>query len=314
MAVITTVLVVLVKMIKRGYQCSYTADEEKFTTNEGGEFNVIYYSDVESVDFVPRLVFGKTCGYDVVIKHPNSLEVYHMISDGYISEKSTPFYIIVQRIEEIHDADKDGHYAQKKATLADSIFPDTLPEKPVCEVIRTEKKAKLQETVPISAETETYIANDGRETLYNELQASGRFYVRYGAKKVIACLALIAVISFVLARFLYLAYFIPHTVNTILIIVLVPLIASMLLMRLYIGEEHTYRADGRAFVVKDKKGRETCIFYKNVKDISYRKLFRGYEVKIVMNSEIILYRCIDKRAFQVKQSVIPFDIIVRNIR
>lgn len=93
--------VIIIKFIMQGFSCSYLADEEKFTLNVGGTAHTIYYKEVQGVHFEPRMsLFHKTVrGYNVTIKINGINEEYGIVSDNYISEKTTPFYIIKERVE-----------------------------------------------------------------------------------------------------------------------------------------------------------------------------------------------------------------------
>ncbi|MGN1111538.1 MAG: hypothetical protein ACI4QY_07770, partial [Oscillospiraceae bacterium] len=92
---------VLSKMVRGGYKCKYIADSERFITDEGGHSRTIYYRDVLAVNFSPRTFFGKARGYDITVKLRNAVEIYALVSDGFISEKSTPFRIITEQVDRI---------------------------------------------------------------------------------------------------------------------------------------------------------------------------------------------------------------------
>lgn len=93
--------VVIIRFIMQGFKCSYLADEEKFTLNVGGTTHTIYYKEVQGVYFQPRMnLFHRAVrGYNVTIRISGADEEYGIVSDSYISEKTTPFYIIKERVE-----------------------------------------------------------------------------------------------------------------------------------------------------------------------------------------------------------------------
>jgi len=101
------VIGVVAKFISSGYICKYDATDEKFTLTIGGDIHTIYYKDVQTVHFMPRLALGrKVRGYNVTIKINGAEEEYAIVFDGYLSEKNTPFYIIQERVEMLkHAAD-----------------------------------------------------------------------------------------------------------------------------------------------------------------------------------------------------------------
>lgn len=93
---------------KRGFDCTFSATEELFTANIGGDLHTIKYSDVTAVKFTPRSIFGKIHGYDVDIFFGNRVEQYAVTFEGqYQSEKTTPFYIIKERMQIIEDRRSD---------------------------------------------------------------------------------------------------------------------------------------------------------------------------------------------------------------
>lgn len=100
---------------KSGFECTFSATEELFTANIGGTMHTIRYNDVSAVNFTPRSIFGKIHGYDVEIHIGNSVKQYAVTFDGqYQSEKTTPFYIIKERMQII-----ENRRADEAAKLAD---------------------------------------------------------------------------------------------------------------------------------------------------------------------------------------------------
>lgn len=95
----TTVVTFLVtgltiKSIGTGFKCRYSANDEKMVLNYGKTEFTIFYQDVDLVEFSPRSFFNKINGYDVQIRENGKILEFSIVSDSYISEKSTPFFII----------------------------------------------------------------------------------------------------------------------------------------------------------------------------------------------------------------------------
>lgn len=88
-----------IRAVKKGFKCTYSANDETFTTTIGGDLHVIRYDEVSSVHFEPRNAFGKVRGYDITIKVKGVDERFSVCSDGYISPQATPFYIVQERVE-----------------------------------------------------------------------------------------------------------------------------------------------------------------------------------------------------------------------
>lgn len=106
-AVVLTIIVVVlgVRAVTSGFVCKYTANDEKFVMTIGGDIRTIYYKDVQTVHFIPRTSFGKVAGYDVTVRINGADENYAIVFDGFLSEKNTPFYIILERSEMIRSAE-----------------------------------------------------------------------------------------------------------------------------------------------------------------------------------------------------------------
>lgn len=102
---------------KRGFECTYSATEDIFTANIGGDMHTIKYSNVTAVNFTPRSIFGKIHGYDVDIFFGNRVEQYAVTFEGqFQSEKTTPFYIIKERMQIIENrrSDEEAKLAEIK--------------------------------------------------------------------------------------------------------------------------------------------------------------------------------------------------------
>lgn len=87
-----------IRAVRKGFKCTYVANDETFTTTIGGDLHVIRYDEVSSVHFEPRNAFGKVRGYDVTVKVKGVEQKFSVCSDGYISPQATPFYIIEERV------------------------------------------------------------------------------------------------------------------------------------------------------------------------------------------------------------------------
>lgn len=98
-AILIAIFGVGIRSVKKGFLCKYTANDETFTATVGGDLHVIQYSEVTNVNFQPRSSLGKIRGYDVTVRVNGRDEEFSICSDGYLSPKSTPFYIIQERID-----------------------------------------------------------------------------------------------------------------------------------------------------------------------------------------------------------------------
>lgn len=103
-AVVLAMLAVgfLMRYISTGFKCTYAANDEKMVLNYGKTEYVIFYDDVDLVNFSPRSFLWKIHGYDVQIRINGQIEQFSITSDAYITPKSTPFFIVKEQSEHIH--------------------------------------------------------------------------------------------------------------------------------------------------------------------------------------------------------------------
>ncbi len=350
-AMLAVTAIVLVKIVRGGYVCSYTADNNRFITNEGGNTRTIYFDEVQSVNFFPKTVFGKVRGYDVNVRLNGYDETYSIVSEGFLSEKATPFYIIVERVEKIRRDAAHERYEAEMAKLGstpqytapqpgngrsapssrlgqDAVMPSvSLSAMTTAAVTAKSDEASTKpdeaSTKPDEAaakpvkENETYVDSDGREQLYNEVISTGRFKVVCSVKKTVV-LALIAAVAIPLFNILSAPFYngsIPMAIICFLIQLIGIAAAVIMVIIFFIGDECAYRANGHEFVVTDKKGGETHIAYENAQGVHYFNTLLGYKVEILTVYGVISYNCIYKRKkTYLKSETRPFDIIAKNIK
>ena len=112
---------------RRGFECTFSANEDVFTANIGGDVHTIKYSDVSAVNFTPRTFSKKVTGYNVDIAVGNRVEHFELTFVGqYQSEQSTPFYIIKERIDIIQNRRSDE--AQQLVELKNNALSPLRPE------------------------------------------------------------------------------------------------------------------------------------------------------------------------------------------
>lgn len=112
------------KIIHGGYKCKYTANDEKFTVTNGSDIRTIYYKDVQTVHFLPIMRRGGVCGYNVTVQVNGACEEFSVVSDGFLSEKNTPFYIIKERAERMRQAEAlERARLEEKNAVGDSSKP-----------------------------------------------------------------------------------------------------------------------------------------------------------------------------------------------
>ncbi len=338
--------IVLIRITRGGYKCSFISDDERFITNEGGNSRTIYYRDVQSVQFVPRSVFGKVRGYEVTVVLNGYQEVYAVTSEGFISEKSTPFYIISERVEQIRREQSRERYEQEMSKLGVSGLDAPNQRKsavnggapvtnrlgqdvamPALNLSAMAAAVSVQEKFSEDTDksNDSHIDKNRRERSANEVIGSGHFKVMCSRRKTVV-LAVIAAAAFFLAghftglfghgglQNVSMSLLSGSMIMYAILLAGIAIIGLMVIIFL-IGDECTYRANGREFVVANKKGGETHIAYEHAQGVHYFNTLLGYKVEILTVYGIITYNCVDKRPrIYERPELLPFDIISKNIK
>lgn len=232
-AILVVIFGVGVKSVKKGFKCSYSANDETFTATIGGDLHVIQYKDVSSVSFRSRDSLGKIRGYDVLVKMNNGKEEHFSIcSDGYISPQATPFYIIQERIEILRRArskapvqnniskpnakaltqaemerktkggvsamDKMAQLLGETSNMPELSVDATPAQRAVAEVTKVMNEYSSDEMPSIGEKAhpqnpKVYLGTDGREYDINTVQAQGIYYVKPPTKLVVWATAAIMI-------------------------------------------------------------------------------------------------------------------------
>lgn len=224
-AILIVIFGVGVKSVKKGFKCSYNANDETFTATIGGDLHVIQYKDVASVSFRSRDSLGKIRGYDVLVKMNNGREEHFSIcSDGYLSPQATPFYIIQERIEILQRArskapvqnnalkanskaltqaeverkttggisamDKMAQLLGETSNMPELSVDSTPTERAVAEVSKMMTEYSSDEMLAIGEKArpknpDIYLGADGREYDIDTVQAQGVYYIQPDRRLVI---------------------------------------------------------------------------------------------------------------------------------
>lgn len=211
--VIVAVVGIGVRAVKKGFKCSYSANDETFTATVGGDLHVIRYGEVTSVEFNARSSLGKIRGYDVTVRMGGREEEFSICSDGYLSPQATPFYIIRERIDmrrhstttEINTSRADSRAitrAEVDRAKTGSIsamdrmaqllgetsnMPELSPDATPAQRAVAEMDKLLSSTAdqmpavgqkPVPAMPQSYIGEDGRDHNIRDMQTQGSFYIK----------------------------------------------------------------------------------------------------------------------------------------
>lgn len=224
-AILIVIFGVGVKSVKKGFKCSYSANDETFTATIGGDLHVIQYKDVASVSFRSRDSLGKIRGYDILVKMNNGREEHFSIcSDGYLSPQATPFYIIQERIDILQRArskapvqnnalksnskaltqaemerkttggisamDKMAQLLGETSNMPELSVDATPAQRAVAEVTKVMNEYSSDEMPAIGEKArpknpDTYLGTDGREYDIDTVQAQGIYYIKPDQKMVV---------------------------------------------------------------------------------------------------------------------------------
>ncbi len=248
------VFLLIMRMYLKGYDCEYTADEEKITFRDPRKktSDTFYYRDVRAVHFEPRAIFKQSFGYYVTIALDERNEEFGIVSDKFASERFTPFYIIVERREINERADNAaelqkqyektvgtpyieiGDYMSRLEELAGTkerelSEPDEIPELSKNPVQNAQnlpaedpRLVPLEEKpAPVSNRTETFTDSFGVERLVREYTDRGTFNVAWGKKaNILLWIVTAPVIGYILFYVVALAIsLITDFANTVMIFV-----------------------------------------------------------------------------------------------
>lgn len=218
-----------VKSVKKGFKCSYSANDETFSATIGGDLHVIQYKNVANVNFRSRDSLGKIRGYDVIVKMNNGREErFSICSDGYLSPQATPFYIIQERIEILRRArakapvqvntvktntkaisqaemerktkggvsamDKMAQLLGETSNMPELSVSATPAERAVAEVSKMMNEYSSEGMLAVGEKArpqnpKVYYGADGREYDINAVQAQGVYYIKPPAKRLVAVTA-----------------------------------------------------------------------------------------------------------------------------
>lgn len=224
-AILIAIFGVGIKSVKKGFKCSYSANDETFTATIGGDLHVIQYRDVASVSFRSRDSFGKIRGYNIIVKMNNGREEkFAICSDGYLSPQATPFFIIQERIDILRRAnysapvqnnslranskaltqaeverrtkggvsamDKMAHLLGETSAMPELSVSATPAQRAVAEVSKMMNEYSSDEMPAIGEKArpqnpKVYVGRDGREYDIDAVQAQGAYYTKPSAKMLV---------------------------------------------------------------------------------------------------------------------------------
>lgn len=298
-----------IRLCVRGAECSWRADEEKFTATVHGRIITIYYSQVENVLFEEMSFWGKVYGYTVTIKVDGARIVFKQMLDSmkiYTPPEASPFYIIKERAGLIRPVITP----EPEPILRGGERFDA-PEAPSYESEAPALVSDISESVTTDApppETdETAIISNG-----------GFFAAIKGSGIVMAALCVIMVIGiFDMLSDMGGWTFSPLlNVAAFVLLAVIWLAITITLFNIFKGGRRCrFEANSLEMRIFDGKDRRTILYYRDIQRVSWREfrfllVKRGIEVRVETKYRTYCWRVVDpykKESFSVEDT--PFYLL-----
>lgn len=302
---------VIFRLIIRGAEYCYKADESKLTIMHGSQSMDFFYSNIIDVRFEPFMLLKWQRGFTVTIITRKGEYKFRYLYDNFrakMAPETTAFFILRERTGLNQQVDPDLYFKHKRENAAahEAALESGMLERPVA---YHERSAIAAEPVKISVK-------DDKDIVISK----GSFRSpRSTASLVLLAVALCgaAVLFFFIPWFLLRNNPLQGLVSTLLTAVLIVILVGVYRSIGYI--EMTYEATKSEFRVTDPKGGRDVIYYQDVDDVSYATLRVfgrrcGYNVSIITKYRTITYKYLflENKSFQAPSET-PFDIIKQNL-
>lgn len=302
---------VVFRLVIRGAEYCYKADESKLTIMHGSQSMDFFYSNILDVRFEPLMLLKWQRGFTVTVVTRKGDHTFLYLYDNLrsrMSPENTAFFILKERSGLNQQPDPDLYFKHKRENAAarESALEAGMLERPVA---YHERSAIAAEPVKISVK-------DDKDIVISK----GSFRSpRSTASLVLLAAALCgaAVVFFFIVWLMLRNNALQGLVSTLLTAVLIVILVGVYRSIGYI--EMTYEATKSEFRVTDPKGGRDVIYYQDVDDVSYAvlRVFGrrcGYNVSITTKYRTITYKYLflANKSFQ-SPSETPFDIIKQNL-
>lgn len=302
---------IVFRLVIRGSEYCYKADESKLTIMHGQQSMDFFYSNIFDVQFEPLMLLKWQRGFTVTVVTRKGSYTFKYLYDNLHSKmapETTAFFILKERAGLNQQADPDLYFKHKRENAAarEAALESGMLERPVA---YHERSALAAEPVRISVK-------DDKDIVISK----GSFRApRSMASLVLLLVALCgaAVLFFFIVWFLLRNNVLQGLISILLTAILLVILVGLYRAVSYI--EMTYEATKSEFRVTDPKGGRDVIYYQDVDDVRYTPLRRlgrqcGYNVSIITKYRTITYKYlfIKNKSFQ-KPSETPFDIIKQNL-
>jgi len=302
---------IALRLLLKGSEYYYKADEAKLTIFHGPQTQDFFYINIMDVHYEPLMLLKWQRGFVVTVVTRKGTHTFKYIYDNLHSRmapENTPFFILEDRAGLRKAADPDLYFRRMREQQTE--------REEVIESGKAERPIKYDERLhPDNIEIKP-ISED------KFIIAKGTFFSPQTLAKIILLPIAIAVCGLILAIFVNEALLstemilgLGYSALSILLIGIIVVCISFLASY----PEYKYEADSLEFRITDPKGKCNAIYYIDVTEVKYSPLKqlgiqRGYKVEIITKYRTITYNWLflKNRKFQ-KASETPFHIIEEHI-
>lgn len=307
------ICLILFKLIIKGSEYYYKADEQKLTIFHRQQNTDFFYMNIMNVRYEPLMLLRKQRGFTITVvtrKGTHTFKYIYGNIHAHMTPENTPFYILEVRsgLRKVSDPDLYFKHKREHQTAYEQALENGELDRPI----------KYNERLhPAATEIKQPISED------ELIIAKGSFSAprSMSSAMFIAVIAFcILVISFSLIRLLSSLLHgnvLSQVYPTIFAIIICGVALAVYRVANY--RKYTYEADSKEFRITDSKGRRETIYYNDVNEVCYKKLkffgrHSGYKVDIITKYRTITYNWLflKNRKFQ-KTSETPFYVIEEHI-
>ncbi len=302
---------VVLRLVMKGSEFHYKADESKLTIFHGPQTLDFFYINIMNVRYEPLMFLKWQRGFVVTVVTRKGTHTFKYIYDNlhaHMAPENTPFYILEDRAELRKETDPDLYFRHMREHQTE--------HEEAIEIGQTERPVKYDERLhPTNIEIkpvneEKFIIAKGT---FSSPHKSGKMILLPIATAI--CILLMAILGIQASNSTVMILELGYTALSVLMIVIILICLYFLLHY----PEYRYEADGLEFRITDPKGGCDTIYYIDVIQVRYSPLKqlgiqRGYRVEIITKYRTITYNWLflKNRKFQ-KTSETPFHVIEEHI-
>lgn len=306
---------IALRLIMKGSEYYYKADESKLTIFHGSQTQDFFYMNIMNVRYEPLMFLKWQRGFVVTVVTRKGTHTFKYIYDNlhaHMVPENTPFYILEDRAELRKETDPDLYFRHMREhqTEREEVIESGKAERPV----KYDERLHPANVEIKPVDEEKFIIAKGTFSTPHHLD---KFMLAIVA---VICLTSLGIVFIELSR--NTSMLSMDLLFNLIYGLLGVLIVTVILIGIYrvlSYSEYRYEADSVEFRITDPKGSCDAIYYKDVTEVKYLplKLFgtqRGYKVEIITKYRTITYNWLflKNRKFQ-KTSETPFKIIEDHI-